>query len=127
MSKILSHVEEYAARYAVLVIAVLTPAAALLGELAADLGGSDTPAGRAILGATAALAVVVAGATFLRNLGKYQIVRDFGELADLFDGLKSGGGTVLNAGTVNEVRVEGEDPVVPEESGTRPVPPTTEG
>lgn len=82
ISRIINHVEEYVARYTVLLLAVLTPAAALLGSLAADLGGADTPAGRAALGLASALGVALGAVEFLRNLGPYQKLRDFGVDAD---------------------------------------------
>jgi hypothetical protein len=88
MSKITSHVEEYIARYTVLALAVLTPLAGLLGALAADLGGVDTSMGRAVTSAAAAVGVAIAAATFLHNLGQYQVVRDFGELKDVLDQLE---------------------------------------
>lgn len=74
---LISHVEEYAARYAVLAIAVLTPASGWLGTLAAHAGGVNTSTGRALMGLSSAAAVGLVGATFLRGLGHYQIVRDF--------------------------------------------------
>jgi hypothetical protein len=82
ITKITSHVEEYIARYAVLLLTILVPIAAFLGQLAADLGGADTPAGRAVLGAASAVGVAIAGVTYLMNLGKYQIKRDFDSAVD---------------------------------------------
>lgn len=76
----MSHIEKYLARYAVLAIAVLTPVSTLLGQAAADLGGADTTAGRVALGAVSGIAVLITGFVFIQNLGKYQIVRDFGTL-----------------------------------------------
>lgn len=73
VQRIADHLSEYVARYTVLVIVVLTPLAGALGEVAAKLGGVDTQAGRAVLGAASALAAIIAGATFLNNLGRWQI------------------------------------------------------
>lgn len=73
VQRIADHLSEYVARYTVLVIVVLTPLAGALGEIAAKLGGVDTQTGRALLGAASALAAIVAGATFLNNLGRWQI------------------------------------------------------
>lgn len=87
IAKITSHVEEYIARYAVLLLTILVPLAAFLGQLAADLGGADTPAGKAVLGAAAAVGTAIAGVTYLMNLGKYQIARDFGNVAEGIDNL----------------------------------------
>lgn len=77
-SRIRGHLSEYVARYSVLALAVLTPAAGLLGTLAADLGGADTPLGRALLAAASALGVAAAGVVFIRNLGVWQMLDRFG-------------------------------------------------
>lgn len=87
VQKLIDHVEEYVARYTVLLLAVLTPAAGLLGSLAADLGGSDTSAGRAVLAGASALTVAAGGVVFLKNLGGYQQLRDFGATAGEFEKL----------------------------------------
>jgi hypothetical protein len=75
-----NHVEEYIARYTVLAMAILVPLAGLLGQLAADLGGNDTPAGRAVLGAAAMVGSAAGFVIFLKNLGEYQKARDFGSI-----------------------------------------------
>jgi hypothetical protein len=94
ITKITSHVEEYIARYAVLLLTILVPIAAFLGQLAADLGGADTPAGRAVLGAASAVGVAIAGVTYLMNLGKYQIKRDFDSAVEGVDKLISAAKTI---------------------------------
>lgn len=83
VAALISHVEEYAARYAVLAIGVLTPASGWLGTLAAHAGGVNTSTGRALLGMSSAAAVALTGAMFLKNLGHYQIVRDFDSAFDI--------------------------------------------
>lgn len=82
IDKITNHIEEYIARYTVLLLAILTPAAGLLGELASNLGGADTTSGKYVLGAASAVGTAIAGVTFLKNLGEYQKVRDFGHSID---------------------------------------------
>lgn len=72
------HFRENVARYAVLATAILTPVAGLLGELAADVGGADTPAGRTVLAASAAIGTAIAAVTFIRNLGVWQMLDTFG-------------------------------------------------
>jgi hypothetical protein len=74
---LVSHFEEYVARYAVLAVAILTPAVGLLGSLAANAGGVETSSGRALLAVGSAIGFALTAATFLKNLGSYQIVRDF--------------------------------------------------
>jgi len=71
------HFQEYVARYCVLAIAVLTPAAGLLGTLAADIG-DETGLGKALLGATSALGTAAAGFKFIQNLGLWQMLDTFG-------------------------------------------------
>lgn len=107
--KVTSHIEEYIARYTVLILAILTPFAGLLGSIAADLGGTDTSTGRAVLAAASALGVAIGGVTFLKNLGNYQALRDFGSSLDIAKDM-----------------VEFQQPLIannivtPEESGARP-------
>lgn len=72
-NKLAAHIEKYIARYSVLALAVLTPLAGLLGSLAADLGGDGTPAGRYVTAGASAVGVAIGGATFLSNLGKWQM------------------------------------------------------
>ena len=72
------HFQQYVARYSVLALAVLTPAAGLLGTLGADLGGVDTPAGRVAFAAASALGTAAAGVVFIRNLGIWQMLDQFG-------------------------------------------------
>jgi hypothetical protein len=76
--KLRGHFQEYVARYSVLALAVLTPAAGLLGEMAADLGGVNTGAGRVVLAAASALGTAAAGVVFIRNLGIWQMLDAFG-------------------------------------------------
>ena len=83
MRKILSHISEYVARYSVLAIAVLTPTSALLGTVAADLGGIDTGIGKALLAVSAALGTAAAGVVFIRNLGIWQILNRFEKVTSL--------------------------------------------
>lgn len=78
MKKVLAHVSQYVARYSVLAIAVLTPAAGLLGAAAADLGGVNTSVGRALLATASALGTAAAGVVFIRNLGIWQLFDKFG-------------------------------------------------
>lgn len=76
-SRLRGHFSEYVSRYAVLATAVLTPAAGLAGAAAADLGGVDTPVGRALLAIASALGTAVAAVTFIRNLGIWQMLDTF--------------------------------------------------
>lgn len=119
MRKVLDHMEENIARYTILALAVLVPLSGLLGQLGADLGGVDTPAGKIALGAVSALGTVIAGLTFLNNLGKYQMLRDFGNLFDVF---KNGTDPAL-AETVEEDTSPGD---IRPESAITPVPPLEE-
>jgi hypothetical protein len=77
-ARVRGHFQEYVNRYAVLAIAVLTPAAALLGALAANLGGVDTSTGRAVLGAASAVTAAAAGLTWLKNSAVWQMLDRFG-------------------------------------------------
>lgn len=83
VSGFIEHVEENVGRYSIVAIGVLTPAAGLLGQVADNLGGHATPTGRTVLGASAAVSVLLSGAVWLHNLGKWQMARDFGKAADL--------------------------------------------
>jgi hypothetical protein len=94
-SRLRGHFQEYVSRYAVLAIAVLTPASALLGELAGDLGGVDTSSGRAILAVASALGTAAAGVIFIRNLGLWQMLDQFGTAPGV-GGLLGSGTTVVN-------------------------------
>jgi hypothetical protein len=71
IGKLLQHIDTYVSRYATLAIAILTPAAGLLGTAAADLG-NQTSLGKALLAATSALGFAVAGITWLYNRGKWE-------------------------------------------------------
>lgn len=77
-NRLKGHFQEYISRYAVLALAILTPLAGLLGSVAADLGGADTKAGHAVLAAASALGVAAAGVVFIRNLGIWQMLDQFG-------------------------------------------------
>jgi hypothetical protein len=77
-SRVRGHFQEYIARYAVLATAVLTPVAGLAGAAAADLGGIDTPGGRAALAIASAAGTGIAAVTFIRNLGIWQMLDTFG-------------------------------------------------
>lgn len=72
------HFTEYVSRYAVLAVAVLTPAAGLAGTAAADLGGVNTAIGRALLGVAATLTTGAAGVMFIGRLGIWQMLDSFG-------------------------------------------------
>lgn len=78
-ARLRGHFQENVARYAVLALAVLTPASGLLGTAAAKLGGADTQAGRIALGAASVVATGIAGITFIRNLGIWQMLDRFGQ------------------------------------------------
>lgn len=78
LSRLRGHFEQYVARYSVLALAVLAPASGLLGTVAAKLGGAATPGGRIALGAASAVATAIAGVTFIRNLGIWQMLDQFG-------------------------------------------------
>jgi hypothetical protein len=73
-----THFQEHIAKYATLAVAILTPTAGLLGSAAADLGGADTKVGHALIGAASALGAAVAGITYIRNLGIWQMLDKFG-------------------------------------------------
>jgi hypothetical protein len=72
------HFQQHVAKYAVLVIAVLTPLAGLLGTVGADVGGASTPVGKALLGGAAALGTAITGVQYVRNLGIWQMLDTFG-------------------------------------------------
>lgn len=78
LGRLRGHFQEYVARYSVLVLAVLVPASGLAGAAAADLGGVDTPVGRALLAIAAALGTAASGVTFIKNLGVWQMLDSFG-------------------------------------------------
>lgn len=78
LSRLRGHFQEYVARYTVLALAILTPASGALGAAAARLGGADTQGGRIALAGASALATAIAGVTFLRNLGVWQMLDKFG-------------------------------------------------
>lgn len=73
MNKVIAHIQENIGRYVVVLAPFLTGLAALLGTAAADLGGVDTSVGRAVTAVATALGTAAAIATWLRNLGIWQI------------------------------------------------------
>jgi hypothetical protein len=73
MQKIASHFEEYIGRYVMLASVVLVPLSAGLGEFAVQLGGADTPAGRAVGAGAAAIGTAAAIGVWLKNLGLWQV------------------------------------------------------
>lgn len=77
-NRLRGHFQENVARYATIATAVLTPAAGLLGTLAANLGGADTQAGRYVIGAASAIGFAITAVTFIRNLGIWQMLDEFG-------------------------------------------------
>lgn len=77
-ARLRGHFQENVARYAVLALSILTPASGLLGTAAAHLGGADSQGGRIALGAASAVATAIAGVTFIRNLGIWQMLDRFG-------------------------------------------------
>lgn len=81
IGKLLLHIDTNISRYATLATAVLTPLAALLGAVAAQLGGIDTSTGRALLAAASAIGTAVAGITWIINRGKWERTVG-GKLAD---------------------------------------------
>jgi hypothetical protein len=76
-SRLRGHFQENVARYSVLAVGILTPTAGYLGTLAAQFG-ADTPVGKALIGASSAIGVAIAGITFIRNLGIWQMLDQFG-------------------------------------------------
>lgn len=74
-ARVALHVQTYISRYAVLAAAVLGPLGVLLGTLAADAGGADSPAGRAIGGAAAAIGVALGIAKFVEGAKDWQIAK----------------------------------------------------
>lgn len=72
MDALRDHFEEYIGRYAVVASPFLIGLAALLGKVAADLGGLDTPAGKAAVAAASAVGTAATIATWLVGLGKWQ-------------------------------------------------------
>lgn len=86
IGKLLLHIDTNISRYATLATAVLTPLAALLGAVAAQLGGIDTSTGRALLAAASGIGTAVAGITWIINRGKWERTVG-GKLADGKTGL----------------------------------------
>jgi hypothetical protein len=131
LGKLLLHVERYVSRYATLTIAILTPLAGLLGTLAAEIGNQNA-LGKALLAATSAIGMAIAGVTWLYNRGKWE--RETGErLADgkmgLFDLI------AIGKSTLNEVerarkelpkfKVPVAEPAVPAKPHKPTAPPPT--
>lgn len=85
-NKILAHLQEYIARYVMLASIVLVPLAGALGEAALKLGGADTKLGQALAFAASAVGTAAAIATYLLNLGKWQIAQEHVAIAELESG-----------------------------------------
>lgn len=76
--RVRGHFEQYVSRYSVAALAVLTPLAGLLGSVAASLGGAGSPGGKAALAAASAVGTAIAGVTFIKNSGIWQMLDKFG-------------------------------------------------
>lgn len=72
------HFQEHIAKYAVLVLSILTAASTLMGSLAADLGGVHSQIGVALLMAVSGLGTAAKGVTYIKNLGLWQMLDSFG-------------------------------------------------
>lgn len=90
IGKLRGHLQEYVSRYTILAAAILTPVAGLLGAFAADLGGADSPAGRAVLAGAAAIGTAGTFLVFIRNMGVWQMLDEFGTAPNLFHPVNEG-------------------------------------
>lgn len=112
-ASVLGHVSEYVERYTVLGIGVLTSVSGFLGTLAADLGGADTAAGRAVLGATAALSTASAGLIWLRGRREWKLLETFGPLATSLLGGSGQDKSVPVIGTAPKAKAPPKAPAEP--------------
>lgn len=110
-ARLKGHFQEYVARYSILALAVLVPLSGALGTVAANLGGADSTGGRIALGVSSAVGTAIAGVTFLRNLGVWQMLDTFGTAPGVGPGLNETNPSTVVAG--GDVSVDAGAPTAP--------------